>query len=321
MGKAFAIIPIYNRWQYTRECVDSLRKQKGVELEIILVDSGSTDGTAEQVSKLYGQEVTYIQGDSSWWWTKATSVGVEYALGLAQPGDYVLLMNNDCFVKTNYLVGLQRVARNHRGAIIGSVCVDSSHRNSVVEAGIKIDWTKGTVYSLTQKYGTDYRRYQRKPLVDSDALPGKGTLIPVEVFRSLGNFSVQLPHYLADYEFTYRAKQAGHPLLVETKIPIYHHWRATGLGMNWERNNYSYREAWQLISSRKSMNNILDWVIFIRLACPRPLQMRNFTLLGLRLLASLSKLKPFCYVAPQNFVVRLVTGLGLTTFSNKQKLI
>lgn len=39
------IVPIYNVARYLRECVDSLRAQTHAELEIILVDDGSTDGS------------------------------------------------------------------------------------------------------------------------------------------------------------------------------------------------------------------------------------------------------------------------------------
>ena len=39
------IIPVYNTEQYLANCVDSVLKQNGVSLEIILVDDGSTDSS------------------------------------------------------------------------------------------------------------------------------------------------------------------------------------------------------------------------------------------------------------------------------------
>ncbi len=41
------VIPSMNKIYYTRRCLDSLLSTAGVEFEFIIVDNGSTDGTAE----------------------------------------------------------------------------------------------------------------------------------------------------------------------------------------------------------------------------------------------------------------------------------
>ena len=41
------VIPVYNVEQYLRECVDSVINQTYQDIEIILVDDGSTDASGE----------------------------------------------------------------------------------------------------------------------------------------------------------------------------------------------------------------------------------------------------------------------------------
>jgi glycosyltransferase involved in cell wall biosynthesis len=50
------IIPTYNRRAMVREAIDSVLAQCGASLELIVVDDGSTDGSAEELSRLYGAQ-------------------------------------------------------------------------------------------------------------------------------------------------------------------------------------------------------------------------------------------------------------------------
>lgn len=54
-----AIIPVYNGERFLREAVDTILKQNYRPLEIITVDDGSTDGTAELLES-FGRQVRYI---------------------------------------------------------------------------------------------------------------------------------------------------------------------------------------------------------------------------------------------------------------------
>lgn len=61
------VIPVYNRLECTKRIVACLRTQAvDEELKILVVDDGSTDGTAEYLSLQHDIEV--IQGDSTLWW-------------------------------------------------------------------------------------------------------------------------------------------------------------------------------------------------------------------------------------------------------------
>lgn len=53
------IVPVFNGERYLSEAVDSILKQTHRQLEIIVVDDGSTDATASMVRR-YGERVRYV---------------------------------------------------------------------------------------------------------------------------------------------------------------------------------------------------------------------------------------------------------------------
>ena len=85
------IIPVYNRMDYLGECLDSVLTQTYENLEIILIDDGSTDGTVELCKQ-------YAEKDSRIVVIAANHGGVSKArnLGLdAAKGSYVLFVDSD----------------------------------------------------------------------------------------------------------------------------------------------------------------------------------------------------------------------------------
>ena len=75
------VTPVHNRKEITLQCLKSLSKinQEGLDVHIIVVDDGSTDGTSEAIESRY-PEVEVIKGDGNLWYTEGTNVGVRAAL-------------------------------------------------------------------------------------------------------------------------------------------------------------------------------------------------------------------------------------------------
>jgi len=295
----YIIIPVFNRLPFTKECLDSIKTQTYKNIVTIVVDSDSTDGTYEYIKENY-PKVKTIKGKNNWWWTKSMYEGVEKALKSANANDYILEMNNDCFFDKKYISQLMKTSNKHPNKIIGSLCVKADNPDVVVEAGVKIKWSKGFVYGLSKSLSSEIGYYKNIDIIENlDALPGKGTLVPAKVFKEIENFNYKrLPHYIADYEFANRAKRAGYDLLLDTKAKVYHHWKETGISFISSGNKRSYKDAWNLLFGRKSRNNLIDWITFLFLACPRKYLLVNLKIIAIRVLKSGLYVFPFYYVLP-----------------------
>lgn len=73
------VVPTFNRERYLGECLDSLLAQTAAPHEILVIDDGSDDGTAELVAR-YGSRVRYIYKENGGK-PRAVNLGLELARG------------------------------------------------------------------------------------------------------------------------------------------------------------------------------------------------------------------------------------------------
>jgi len=67
----YIIIPVHNRKSLTLACLKNLKTNGDLQkYQVIVVDDGSSDRTAEEVAENY-PEVTILKGDGNLWWTGA----------------------------------------------------------------------------------------------------------------------------------------------------------------------------------------------------------------------------------------------------------
>lgn len=217
--KIYIVIPVYNNIKYTLRCLKTLEKQTHQNYQTIVVNDGSSDGTTEKINANY-PDVVVLEGDGNLWWTGATNKGVEYALERAEDTDFVLALNNDLEVKEEYLAELVYAYNQNRPCVVGSLSVHLNNPEKVDFLGGK--WNPYTAKSRPVVPETNYSEVVRKyDYLPSDALPGRGMLIPVEVFKKIGLFDFdRFPQYLADYDFSKRASYAGYKSVVATKAVV-----------------------------------------------------------------------------------------------------
>jgi GT2 family glycosyltransferase len=213
-----AVIPVYNRRVKTLRCLKSLfsARNSNHELTVIVVDDGSTDGTAEAIAQLYPQ-VLVVYGTGDLFWTGAVNLGIRKAL---QEGtDYVLILNDDTVHEVNFINNLVSCSIRCNNAIVGAKILFLSKCQIIRFAGA--DWN-------VFKWGWHYPHNQ----MDSSRLGttafkvksinGNCCLIPAYVFSQIGLYDeVNYPHLYADSAFTISASKNGVPLIIEPKAKIW----------------------------------------------------------------------------------------------------
>ncbi len=272
-----ALIPAHNNKPEVLEVLLCLERQRYGPLEVLLVDDGSTDGTSEEVRRRFPR-VRVLQGDGRLWWTGANVLGVANVLERAREGDYILLLNNDVSIDDGYVGELVNCSEKLGRALVGSTIVDDERRDRMV-AGLRLDRrlrvTEQTDASSIRQ--TDYDDWV-------DVLPGRGTLVPLEVFQRIGSFDRRrLPHYGSDYEFSIRARRAGFKLAVSHRAKVYAKLRITGLYPP-DRPRISLAECTRLLCSRKSTANLRYYLTYVWLCSEPGYKWRNLLSHGFGLL-------------------------------------
>ena len=262
----FVIIPVFNRWHFTRECLKSLELQEYKEFRIVVVDHGSTDETSHQLQVEF-PDVIVLKGDESMWWTAATNLGIKYAL--KENCSHILCLNNDLTVDSNYIKTFNEFVTKFPRSLIGSVAIDKNNNEKIIFRGIK--WNKWTArYQSFAKMEKIPTSYLQPEFYYTDLLPGRGTLIPASAFNEVGLLDdVNFPHYGADEDFSLRCKKKGFTLLVSKKAIVHSVVEETGL--NKIRNQGSFKYLSEIFSSIKSPLNLKRRWLWARIHSPFPI--------------------------------------------------
>ncbi len=251
----FVLIPVHNRLNHTVKAIDSLRTQTCyAELQIVVIDDGSTDGTGNWLSAQ--KDIITLKGDGNLWWGGSIDLGLQYALPQCQNTDYILFINNDTWFDENFVNNLRMASQANHDAITGSVVHENDHEITLIAIGPIIDINRFCVWDKIKELDINEKR-NPKPIYKVDALSGRGTLYPSIWFKKYGTMHPKLlPHYFSDYEIAMRFARNGANLIVTSQaqtfsLPIY----GSETALGWLQTTFSI----------KSANNIIHKTIFYSL--------------------------------------------------------
>jgi GT2 family glycosyltransferase/glycosyltransferase involved in cell wall biosynthesis len=210
-----AITPVFNRRDLTLDCLRTLFESdlEGLDLHCIVVDDGSSDGTAAAIAEAYPQ-VEIITGDGTLWYSEGTNVGICSAL--KRSPDYMLLYNNDSRFPPEALQKLVACAERHASSLVGGVLIDWDHPDRIFQVGTQ--WQTG--------HG-GWRTWSRQTVADLpdgpfavETIVGNCMLVPAQAIRECGLMkSREMPNF-GDAELSARMRKSGWRLLIDPSVRI-----------------------------------------------------------------------------------------------------
>jgi len=268
--KIHIIITVFNGWKQTRCCLDALISNGHKNIEIIVVDHGSTDGTKTDLPVNY-PEVLHVIGDPSLWWAGATNLGIREAI--SRGAETIMLLNNDCYIEPDTIAQLINHSKKKAQAIIAPVQKDfatDEYLCTTYRECFLLGFASIASRTITAKPSNKNALISRKLIAG-----GRGVIIPLNVFKEVGLFDeVALPHYGADHDFYLRCRKHGIPLYVALDSTVYIDQTRTSSAARPQ--DLTLKEFYQTLFNRRSHRNLHDLTILFKKHYP----IKHFYYLG-----------------------------------------
>ena len=142
------IVPVYNVKKYLRNCIDSIAKQTLTDIEIICVDDGSTDGSADildEYAKIDARIKVVHQKN------QGQGIARNNALDVAQ-GEYVAFVDSDDFIHNQMLEILVSVAKKTGQDVVALDSFNKLSKNEEFSQHIDVNNLKYAVHTHPLKH-------------------------------------------------------------------------------------------------------------------------------------------------------------------------
>jgi GT2 family glycosyltransferase len=200
-----ALLTCHNRVERTLACLRSLTHQTGtdgVQVDVFLVDAGSSDGTVRAVRDRFPTTNVVERGAELFW-----NGGMRVAMALAyeRDPDLYLWLNDDVVLDPGSLGDLIETCMSLSRSR-GTPCIVVGSTRDPLSGRI----TYGGVARSSRWRPLRYERVEPGPHPRmAETMNGNVVLIPREVVRRVGTLASVYTHGMGDFDFGNRARRAG----------------------------------------------------------------------------------------------------------------
>lgn len=213
--KVAVIIVVWNGIEDTLECLRSLACDRYPNKQLILVDNGSTDGSAERVREVW-PAVDIVETGMNLGFTGGNNAGLRRASEIG--ADYAFLLNNDTTLEPGALSELVQVAeREGMGAIFAPVTHYYDVPEKIWFSGAVLNLGKGKALHDARKQPGIHTAPYSSPWVSGCAMLVRGSAVD-----QVGLFDERFFLTWEDVDWCIRMTKAGWSVRVVPSARIFH---------------------------------------------------------------------------------------------------
>ena len=215
--KVALILINWNSYDYTDQCICSIKGISYPYYDIIVVDNDSMDDSGKRL-KVTHPEIILIEAGSNLGFAGGNNLGMRYATDNGYP--FIALLNNDTLVTEDFLTSLVRYLREHpeTGAVQPRIFFE--HDRSLL-------WNGGSYYhrwvgfTYSARFNKTSNSTTEKTRV-ADWLTGCCIVTRAEVIKKAGLLDERFFMYYEDVDYSFRIRKAGYNLVYVPESVIFH---------------------------------------------------------------------------------------------------
>lgn len=233
--KVSAVIVNYDGKPYVDKCVHSIFESGYADMEVIVVDNGSVDGSVEYLREkyaAYGERLKVVALDKNYGPSYARNEGAKVV-----EGKYIGFLDNDTEVEKLWAESaVAEFEKNDKIGIIQCKLILSKEREKLDYVGEYIG-QNGFLVQRAQTAEVDHGQYDQK--VEILAAKSAGMFIRKDVFEKINGFDSDYFIYVEETDLGWRSWLAGYRAIFVPESVVYHEFGTSTIILGKSKNNYN----------------------------------------------------------------------------------